>query len=76
MTQIIVTDQLREMLQDFSKSLELCDTSGRVLARLIPVLDPAQYEPVEPDLSPEECARRRLEPDFSTAEVLAHLERS
>ena len=28
-----------------------------------------------PDLSPEEYARRLQEPDFSTAEVIAHLER-
>lgn len=75
MTQIVVTDTLRALLHDLSQSVELTDASGRVLARVIPVLDPANYEPVEPDLSPEERERRRQEPDFSTAEVLAHLER-
>lgn len=75
MTQIVVTDTLRALLHDLSQSVELTDASGRVLARVIPVLDPANYEPVEPDLSPEEYARRLQEPDFSTAEVIAHLER-
>jgi hypothetical protein len=75
MTQVIVTETLRTMLQDFSKSLELCDESGRVLARVIPVLDPSRYERVEPELSREESERRRQEPDYSTAEVLAHLEK-
>jgi hypothetical protein len=42
---------------------------------VIPVLDPSLYEPVEPTISPEELERRKLEPDYSTAEVLAHLEK-
>jgi hypothetical protein len=37
-------------------------------------VDPFQYEPIEPHISAEELQRRRQEPDFSTAEVLAYLE--
>ena len=75
MTQIILDAVLRSKLHDLSQPLELCDESGWVLARLTPVLDPSQYEPVEPQLSADELQRRRQEPDFSTAEVLAYLEK-
>jgi len=75
MTQIILDAALRSKLHDLNQPLELCDESGRILARLIPVLDPSQYEPVEPQLSAEELQRRKNEPDFSTAEVLAYLEK-
>ncbi|HEY7154263.1 MAG TPA: hypothetical protein VH575_09935 [Gemmataceae bacterium] len=75
MTQIILDATLRSKLHNLSQPLELCDESGRILARLTPVLDPSQYEPVEPQLSPDELQRRRQEPDFSTAEVLAYLEK-
>lgn len=75
MTQIILDAALRSRLHDSRQPLELCDESGRVLARLIPLLDESQFEPVEPALSSEEIQRRREEPDYSTAEVLAHLEK-
>jgi hypothetical protein len=75
MTQILVDATLRSRLYDLKQPLELCDDSGKVLARLIPVPDPSQYEPIEPHISDEELQRRRQESDFSTAEVLAHLEK-
>jgi hypothetical protein len=75
MTQIVLDAALRSKLYDLRQPLELCDESGRVLARLIPLLDESQFEPVESLLSPEEIQRRREEPDYSTAEVLAHLEK-
>ena len=40
MTQILVDPVLRGMLQNFRQPLELCDESGRVLALVIPALDP------------------------------------
>lgn len=77
MTQIIVDDALRSKLQNLTQPLELCDESGTVLARLTPVLssDPSQYEAVEVPLSAEELERRRQEKEYTTAEVLAHLEK-
>jgi len=76
MTQIVLDPVLRSKLPDLSQPLELCDELGKVVARVIPVLDPSQYEPVEPPLlSVEELQRRRQEPDYSTAEVLAYLEK-
>ncbi len=74
MNRVILDATLRKKLHDLRQPLELCDESGKVLARLIPVLDPSQYEPVEPPISAEELDRRRQEPDYSTAEVLAHVE--
>ena len=74
MTQVILDATLRSKLRDLKETLELCDESGTVLARVIPVLDESQYEPVEPPpISAEELERRRQEPTYSTAEVLEHL---
>jgi hypothetical protein len=75
MTQVILDSVLRSKLYNLTQPLELCDESGRVLARLTPVPDPSQFEPVEPPLSAEELQRRRQEPEYSTAEVLAQLEK-
>jgi hypothetical protein len=75
MTQILVDAVLRSRLHDLKQPLELCDESGKVLARMIPVPDPSQYEPIEPHINAEELQRRRQEPDFSTAEVLTYLEK-
>ena len=75
MTQVVVDKTLLAQLRGLTEPLELCDASGRILAHLVPALDPSLYEPVEPQLSPEELQRHREEPDYSTAEVLAHLEK-
>jgi hypothetical protein len=39
MTRIVVDELLRSKLHNLSEPLELCDESGRVLARLTPKLD-------------------------------------
>jgi len=75
MTRVLMSETLRSLLHNLSQPLELCDESGRILATVIPVVDQSQYEPVEPVLSQEELQRRRQEPGYSTAEVLAHLEK-
>jgi hypothetical protein len=75
MTQIMLDAAMLSKLLELRQPLELTDESGRVLAVVTPIPDPCQYELVEDTLSPEELARRRSEPDYSTAEVLAHLER-
>jgi hypothetical protein len=75
MTQVILDAALRSKLHGLTQPLELCDEAGRVLARLVPVVDESQFEPLEPQISAEELQRRRGEPEFSTAEVLAYLEK-
>jgi hypothetical protein len=74
MTQIILDAVTRSKLHDLKQPLDLCDESGTVLARLVPVLDPSRYEAVEEPLSEEELQRRLQEPEYSTEEVLRHLE--
>jgi hypothetical protein len=76
MTRIILDATLRSKLPDLSQPLELCDESGKVVARVTPVFDPSEYEPVKPpELSAEELERRRQEPGLTTREMLAYLER-
>lgn len=77
MTRVVVTDALRSLLPDLSQPLELCDEGGRVLARILPAMDAAQYEDLEPRISREEMRRRKQNKNktYTTAEVLAHLEK-
>jgi len=77
MTRIILDAALRQKLNNLTQPLELCNESGQVLARLTPVLDPSQYGPLEPQVSDEELLRRSQsgERTYTTAEVLAHLEK-
>ncbi len=76
MTRIFVDEALRTRFHNFAEPFELCDESGRVLARIIPQPDPAQHN-LEPQITQEEIRRRRQsnERTYSTAEVLAHLEK-
>jgi hypothetical protein len=75
MTQITLDGTLRSKLHNLTEPLELCDESGRLLARVIPVLDESQYERVEPQISAEELQRRKQSTEsYSTAEVLAYLD--
>jgi hypothetical protein len=73
MTRITLDAEQRQKFMDFREPLEICDESGTLRARLVPVLDPSRYEPVVPEISEEELERRRQEPEISTAEVLARL---
>ena len=74
MTKVIIDDSMRSKLHNLSEPLELCDAEGRLLARLTPVYNPAEYGPLEPQVSEEELKRRgKSDKWHSTAEVLAHL---
>lgn len=77
MTRIILDDVLREKLRNLAEPLELCNDQGRVVARLTPVYDPAEYGPLEPQVTEEELRRREQagEKRYTTAEVLAYLEK-
>ncbi len=77
MTRITLDAGLRRRLNNLSQPLELCDESGKVVARLTPVVDISQYEPLEPQVSDEELLRRSQsnEKTYTTAEVLAFLEK-
>ena len=60
-----------------TQPVELCDTSGRVLGRFVPLIDQTQWEPLTPEVSEEELDRRAKsnEKRHTTAELLAHLEK-
>ncbi len=76
MTRITCDAALREKLHNLAQPLELCDESGRVLARVVPVVDQGLYESSEPQISGEELDRRVASrgKTYTTAEVLAYLE--
>jgi len=60
MTRVIVDAALRTKLHDFHEPLELCDEAGRVLARVVPVANVLEYEPLEREVSDEDyCGNRR-----------------
>lgn len=71
MTQLILDASMRSKLYELKQNLELCDESGQVLARLIPVVDSSAFEP---QVSDEELRRREQSDKWhSTEEVLARL---
>ena len=76
MTQIIVDAALREKLQNLAQPLELLDESGELLGRFTPALKLPDELTREPQLSDQEWEKTRQEPaPYSTADVLAHLEK-
>ncbi len=77
MTRVFLDANSATRLYDVSDTVELCDPSGRVLGRFIPVSDPSEWEPTAPDVTEEELDRREQsrEKRYSTAEVLDHLEK-
>jgi hypothetical protein len=77
MTRVLLDAALRSKLHNLSHPLELCDDSGKVVGRVFPTADLSQYEPLEPQVSEEELDRREQadERRYTTAEVLAHLEK-
>jgi hypothetical protein len=76
MTQIILDANILDKLTKIERSVELCDTSGRVIGRFVPLADMREWEPVTPAASEEELNRREQanEKRYTTAEVLAYLE--
>ena len=76
MTRIVMDDVLREKLNGLGEILELCDASGKVLARVVPAaMRPAPEDLISP-ISEEELDRREnsTEPGYTTDQVLRHLE--
>jgi len=76
MTQIRIDADLSNKLNALAGAAELCDPSGKVIGRFVPVVDLSEWEPVSPDVSEEELERRAKSTGkrYTTAEVLAHLE--
>lgn len=78
MTRIVVDEALLGKLRNLTETLELVNSDGRVLAKVLPSVDLSEYELTEPPPLTEEEIQRRLdpsEPRYTTAEVLAYLEK-
>jgi hypothetical protein len=74
MTRITLDEPLKSRLDNLIEPVELCDQSGRVLGRYFPAFEPADYEPLDPQVSNDELRRRKASKEwYSTAEVLNHL---
>jgi hypothetical protein len=75
-THVTIDEILRSKLHNLTDAIELCDKSGRVVARVFPAADPSEYEPWTPPVSDDELKRLEQldEKRHTTAEVLAHLE--
>lgn len=76
MTRVIVDEFLRRRLNNFAETLELCDASGRVLARLEPAAHWLDLQPCEPEISEEELREReQLDQWLTSEQVQEHLRR-
>ena len=77
MNRIVLDPDVLTKFGDLTQPLEICDVSGNVLGRLFPATDLSEYQPWIPVLDEEEL--RQLEQSnqkrYTTAEVLAHLEK-
>jgi hypothetical protein len=74
MSRITVDASLSSLLYGLTQPVELCDPSGRILGRFVPLIDLTEWEPVTPGVSEEELDRRAQSTDwYSTSEVLEYL---
>jgi hypothetical protein len=75
MTKVMIDATTRSKLLDLTQPMEFCDESGRLLGRFTPFNESSSEKGIEPQLTEEELQRREQEPDYSTAEMLAYLEK-
>jgi hypothetical protein len=77
MTRIVIDANMSTQLHSLTQPVEVCDASGRLIGRFIPIIDMTEWEPVSSDISETELARRAAsaEKRYTTQEVLGHLER-
>lgn len=77
MSRLTIDDPLAKKLCELTDTTELCDGSGRVLGRFVPVPDMTDWEPVTSDVTEEELDRREQSTEwYTTEQVLDHLHRS
>lgn len=75
MTRVTIAADLRKILLDFSKPLELCDESGVVRAKLVPcpAEDTNEWIDLTAEISDEEI-QREIE-GYSTEELIAEIKK-
>lgn len=76
MVQIAIDDVLRDQLDGLTQPIELCDASGRVVARVTPVDVSSDVEFLNPEVDEAELVRRMTadEKQYTTDEVIRHLD--
>lgn len=76
MSKIVVDATLQAKLRAITQPAELCDEEGNIIGQFLPVCDESQLN-LQPQISDEELRRRRQskENTYTTAEVLAYLEK-
>lgn len=74
MTRITLDTQTLDKLLGLGQPLDLCDEQGKLLGIFTPFTERERAERARPPITADELVRRRSEPDYSTDEVLAHLE--
>jgi hypothetical protein len=76
MNTISLDAELSEKLRALTETVELCNESGEVLGHFVPAMSTPDDEYLEPEISREELLLRMQSTQwYTTAEVLAHLER-
>ena len=77
MNRIILDAHATSPLSAADLPVELCDPSGKVIGRFLPLIDMNEWEPLSPEVSEEELDRRSKSKGkrYTTAEVIAHLEK-
>jgi hypothetical protein len=77
MTRIVINAEIRKLLHNLSEPVELCDDTGRVVARVTPAVDLSEWDVAEPEDDEAELQRREKEIEsFTTDEVISYLQRS
>ncbi len=77
MTRVVIESALAARLAALTGGAELCTEDGKVVGRFIASVVPPEWEPASPGITEEELERRKKSAGrrYSTAEVLAHLEK-
>lgn len=76
MNRVVVDPTTFAKLRDARQTLDLCDESGQVAGRFIPLMDPSKFADVEPEISEEELDRReRAGGGRPLADILKDLEK-
>jgi hypothetical protein len=77
MNQIMLDASVASKLNEVFLPVELCDPSGRVLGKFVPLIDMSEWEAVTPAAGEAELDRREQanEKRYTTAEVIAYLEK-
>jgi hypothetical protein len=74
MTRITLDAAAADKLRAADQIVEVCDPTGRVIGEFSPAFDPAEWEPITPEVTEEELQRREQSDTwYTTEQVLAHL---